>query len=257
MRLPFSSRKGQDSESPRRSSIPEEEPVPRSSEEHSTQTSTTTDTVVGDDSSERSTLRSNSTALDTPATSYSSYSSSHYDREAKKSGMYKLSVVDNSGTFLPPSPPDHGRENGNRAWSLHRKQNNKSRERVASGDGPFIISRQSFEGYRRSFDIGGTSPTLVCTSQTFSSTPRLSLDSNISTRNGLISSRTESKLRVTSVPKLEEGVASEAPFEDVKLEDDEKASRRTILSRFGFGQRTANFGKRKEGEELQSLRTEN
>jgi hypothetical protein len=64
-----------------------------------------------------------------------------------------------------------------------------------------------------------------------------------------------SKLRVSSIPKVEEGIVTEAPFEDVKLDDDDKASKRTILSRFGFGQR--NVLKRKDGEELQSLKVEN
>ena len=112
------------------------------------------------------------------------------------------------------------------------------------------------EGYRRSFDIGGMSPTLAASS-TFANSPRLSLDSNLSTRNGSISSRTGSRLR-PSVPKVEEQGMSEAVFEDVKLEDEDKTSRRTILSRFGFGQRTQVAGaKRREGEELQSFKTEN
>jgi len=61
---------------------------------------------------------------------------------------------------------------------------------------------------------------------------------------------------VLSIPKLEEGKVSEAPFEDIKLEDDEKTSRRTILSRFGFGQRAVPM-KKKDGEELQSFKSEN
>ena len=52
------------------------------------------------------------------------------------------------------------------------------------------------------------------------------------------------------------GIVSEARFEDVKLEDDDRTSRRTILSRFGFGQRT-NLAKRRDGEELQSFKTGN
>jgi hypothetical protein len=78
MRLPFSSRKGQEAttedSSSRRSSVSEEDP--RS--QHN------------DGSSERSTGRANSTPLDTPATSYSSYNSVN-DHEAKRTGMYKLS----------------------------------------------------------------------------------------------------------------------------------------------------------------------
>ena len=72
-----------------------------------------------------------------------------------------------------------------------------------------------------------------------------------------ISSRGESRLRVSSVPKVEEGGADDAPFEDIKLEDDDRSSRRTILNRFGFGQRATVQRKHKDGEELQSLKTDN
>lgn len=47
----------------------------------------------------------------------------------------------------------------------------------------------------------------------------------------------------------------DAPFEDVKLDDDDKPSRRTILSRFGFGHRT-NAGRKRDGEELQIFKME-
>jgi len=205
---------------------------------------------VADNASERSAVTS-VTPTFTPSTSYSSTNTAptSTDREAKKTGMYKLSVVDTSGTFLPPSPPDSGRASGVKAWGLHRKQN-KPRERMASADEPFIISRESFEGYRRSFDIGGTSPTLAA-SPMFANSPRLSLDSSMSTCAPSISSRA-SRLRVSSIPKVDEGLASEAPFEDVKLEEDDRATRKTILSRFGFGTRMV--PKKREGEELQSIK---
>jgi len=254
MRLPFSSRnnKAQDgtveaaaASTSRRSSVSEDGDT------------TGLKTANNDDLlSERSSSAHNSSLTDTtPATSFSSYGSGN-GHNGEKSGMYKLSVVDNSGTFLPPSPTDESRSKGNKAWSLHRKQNNKSRERVASAEGPFIISRESFEGYRRSFDIGGTSPTIAA-SPTFPNSPRLSLDSSVSTRAGSISSRTGSKLRVLNIPKVEETVAvAEAPFEDIKLEDEDKTSRKTILSRFGFGQKGSFPTKKRDGagEELQSLK---
>jgi len=154
-----------------------------------------------------------------------------------------------------------------RAWSLHRKST-KSKERVASFDGPFIISRESFEvkilslvtgdltpgpkGYRRSFDIAGSSP-IFGPSSTFPITPRLSLDSNVNIRNESISSRTGSRLRPSSIGKAEEDIVAEGDFEDIKLEDDEKASRRSILSRLGFAGRTGASRKR-EGEELRSFK---
>jgi len=98
---------------------------------------------------------------------------------------------------------------------------------------------------------GGISPTLVATSS-FANTPRLSLDSSLNTRTPSMSSRPESRLRVSSIPKVDESTTDDTRFEDVKLEDDDKNSRRTILSRFGF--RSGNAQRRhRDGEELQSL----
>jgi hypothetical protein len=113
------------------------------------------------------------------------------------------------------------------------------------------------QGYRRSFDIGGTSPTLGAYSPSFGSTPRLSLDSRVSTHNTSISSRTGSRLNGTSIPKVDEGTGSDAVFEDVKLEDDEKIARRTLLNRFGFGQRCVATTRKKDGEELQCFKMDN
>ena len=84
----------------------------------------------------------------------------------------------------------------------------------------------------------------------FINAPRLSLDSNINNANSSISSY--SGKIPSSIRKGEEDGTAEAPFEDVKLDDDEKTTRRTILGRFGFGQRP-NGLKRRDGEELQSL----
>ena len=79
MRLPFSSKKPTDGteEGVRRPSISNVDPL-------------STSEATADDVSERSTAHSVNTPLDTPATSYSSYSSTN-DRQAKKTGMYKLS----------------------------------------------------------------------------------------------------------------------------------------------------------------------
>jgi hypothetical protein len=98
MRLPFVSRKEHDGpEASRRSSLSEDREQ----------------SVVADNASERSVVTS-VTPTFTPSTSYSSTNTAptSIDREAKKTGMYKLSginsearliglVVDTSGTFLP------------------------------------------------------------------------------------------------------------------------------------------------------------
>jgi len=62
-----------------------------------------------------------------------------------------------------------------------------------------------------------------------------------------------SRLRPSSIGKADEGIVAEAEFEDIKLEDDDKASRRSILSKFGFGGRTG-APRKKEGEELRSFK---
>ena len=67
-----------------------------------------------------------------------------------------------------------------------------------------------------------------------------------------MSSRHETALRVSSIPKVEENFALDATFEDVKLDDDDRNSRRTILNRLVFGQR--GLLKKKEGEELQNIK---
>lgn len=84
MRLPFSSRKAQEpSDSSRRSSIDED----RDSEDPSSFRNAT-------DVNSEAIGQTKSAPIDTPATSFSSYSS-YNDREGKKAGMYKL-----SGMFL-------------------------------------------------------------------------------------------------------------------------------------------------------------
>jgi hypothetical protein len=102
MRLPFVSRKEHDGpEASRRSSVSEDQEQ----------------SVGADNASERSAVLS-VTPTFTPSTSYSSTNTAPTttDREAKKTGMYKLSginsearliglVVDTSGTFLPVIPP--------------------------------------------------------------------------------------------------------------------------------------------------------
>jgi len=168
MRLPFSSRKAQEpSDSSRRSSLNED----KDSEDPSSFRNAT-------DVNSEAIGQTKSAPIDTPATSFSSYSS-YNNREGKKAGMYKLSgmfcdVSEKRLTLLQlltirehfcryvhfsfdtsifvlmdqPSPPDTGKSKGSKAWSLHRKSN-RSRERMSSFDGPFIISRESFEVLRK------------------------------------------------------------------------------------------------------------
>ncbi|KAF7950729.1 uncharacterized protein EAE97_002281 [Botrytis byssoidea] len=70
---------------------------------------------------------------------------------------YKMSVVNDSGVYLPPSPPEK-----KSFWP--RSKSNLSatsiNTRTTSNDAidPFPISRESFDSYRRSFDISARSP---------------------------------------------------------------------------------------------------
>ncbi|KAJ2897880.1 hypothetical protein MKZ38_004339 [Zalerion maritima] len=70
-------------------------------------------------------------------------------------GDYKLSVVNDSGVYLPPSPTD---EKG--LWPRQFTGSRVSTDTKSSlGDiEHFGISRESFDSYRRSFDITARSP---------------------------------------------------------------------------------------------------
>ncbi len=62
---------------------------------------------------------------------------------------YKLSSVSPAGEFIPPSPPE-------KQSFLSRRVMMKKKEPILTrinDDEPFVIPRESFEGYRRSFDI--------------------------------------------------------------------------------------------------------
>ncbi|PLB39963.1 uncharacterized protein BDW47DRAFT_102007 [Aspergillus candidus] len=128
---------------------------------------------------------------------------------------YKLSVVDDNGAYLPPSPPEK--------QSIWRRpgSNNSNHRSLVNENEPFSISRESFDSYRRSFDISARSP--VSHSDALPS--RTSLDSRFS--------------RMSS-PSLQHGSAKkpqtmeEEQFEEVELgADDPKPKKRGIFSRFG------------------------
>jgi len=130
---------------------------------------------------------------------------------------FKLSAVNDSGVYLPPSPPEkksfwHKSPTGKSTTSSHHRSTLAENE-------PFSISRESFESYRRSFDISGRSPIL----QADSYPSRSSLDSRSSRlpRSAIHSNQFE-KPRPTE----------EEEFEDVGL-NDPKPKKKSFLSRFG------------------------
>lgn len=138
------------------------------------------------------------------------------DATAAADAAYKLSVVDGSGVYLPPSP-----EEKTSFWGSGRSKKSSTRhstQRPVVSDEHFSISRESFDGYRRSFDISATSPVVD------PSSPRMSLDSHW---------RSFTPAAKTSAPPPPP-VDEPQEFEDVGLDDDEDGRRkkRGIFSRF-------------------------
>ncbi|MCJ1359620.1 MAG: hypothetical protein MMC33_009622 [Icmadophila ericetorum] len=129
---------------------------------------------------------------------------------------FKLSVVNDNGVYLPPSPPEK-----KSFWTRSPTSTTTSSHRsMLSENEPFSISRESFESYRRSFDISARSPVY----QT-DTAPRQSLDSRSprTPRSAISSARKFEKPQPTD----EEG------FEDVGLNDETKPKKRGLFSRFG------------------------
>ncbi|KAF9889194.1 hypothetical protein FE257_007507 [Aspergillus nanangensis] len=134
---------------------------------------------------------------------------------------YKLSVVDDNGAYIPPSPPEK-----QSVWRKYPGSSRSSNHRnLVNEDEPFSISRESFDSYRRSFDISARSPV----SHNDAMPSRTSLDSRFS--------------HMTSTSAVHVGAnkqplsTEEEHFEDVGLEDEEiKPKKKGIFSRLGdFG----------------------
>ncbi|KAK2589967.1 hypothetical protein QQS21_012358 [Conoideocrella luteorostrata] len=124
-------------------------------------------------------------------------------------GEYKMSVVNDSGVYLPPSPSE---EKGQ--WPRKYLSSRESTETGSSmGDiEHFSISRESFDSYRRSFDITARSPII-----SHDSFGRQSLDSARFPR--LPRSAIDRKFE-RQPPTAEEG------FEDVGLDDQKQQPRK-------------------------------
>ncbi|KAI0196270.1 hypothetical protein EV127DRAFT_450844 [Xylaria flabelliformis] len=139
-----------------------------------------------------------------------------HSTKSRDTGDYKMSVVNDSGVYLPPSPTD---EKG--LWPRRLPNSRTSMDTKSSiGDiEHFSISRESFDSYRRSFDICAKSPVLV------HDMPRQSLDS-AGMRNPRSSVRNRSFER--ELPTAEEG------FEDVGLNDDQKQNQQQHSKRKSF-----------------------
>ncbi|CAN9136842.1 unnamed protein product [Alternaria alternata] len=148
---------------------------------------------------------------------------------------YKLSEINDSGVYLPPSPQHekptfwHSKSNVSTTSSNHRS--------LLSETEPFSISRESFDSYRRSFDISARSPITDNVHETY---PRQSLDArrSVDTRRSLDVRRSRATPRSSmQQPRHSESheQVPEEGFEDVGLNDEPKPQpkKRSIFSRFG------------------------
>ncbi|KAJ9663792.1 hypothetical protein H2201_005513 [Coniosporium apollinis] len=143
--------------------------------------------------------------------------------DIKEPTEYKLSEINDSGVYLPPSPTEKKSFWSSRSNTSTNSSNHRS---VLSENEPFSISRESFDSYRRSFDISARSPI-----PDMDSFPRQSLDSRRARmpNERMPSDRLpRSSLSIDRVePTPEEG------FEEVGLNDEVKPKRRGLFSRFG------------------------
>ncbi|KAF8468172.1 hypothetical protein BDZ91DRAFT_656370 [Kalaharituber pfeilii] len=130
----------------------------------------------------------------------------------ENAGEFKLSVVNDSGVYLPPSPTEHK--------SFWKRNGSKSTPPIdrTSLDEPFTISRESLESYRRSFDISARSPVIDPGRRSLDTRPRPSF---------------EKMARLHPPVKIEEAPsAADDGLEEIKL-DDTKPKKRGIFSMFG------------------------
>ncbi|KAH7388676.1 hypothetical protein BKA66DRAFT_55553 [Pyrenochaeta sp. MPI-SDFR-AT-0127] len=156
--------------------------------------------------------------------------------QLKDSAEYKLSEINDSGVYLPPSPHQekptfwHSKSNISTTSSNHRS--------LLSENEPFSISRESFDSYRRSFDISARSPVQDCISETY---PRQSLDArrSVDARRSLDVRRSRATPRSSMQQSRNSESQAEVPeegFEDVGLNDEPKPQpqkKRGLFSRFG------------------------
>ncbi|KAK4245299.1 hypothetical protein C7999DRAFT_16491 [Corynascus novoguineensis] len=116
--------------------------------------------------------------VDTVGSKASSAFSIRSGRRSQDTGEYKMSVVNDSGVYLPPSPVER-----EASWPhryLSRTSSSRSSSHTPLGGGEiehFPISRESFDSYRRSFDISARSPVVHPTNTVI--TTRQSLDSSL------------------------------------------------------------------------------
>ncbi|EGX53314.1 hypothetical protein AOL_s00006g180 [Orbilia oligospora ATCC 24927] len=137
---------------------------------------------------------------------------------------YKLSTVNDSGIYLPPSPVDK-----KAFWGKKETPNGSPAEAPDTQDIGFAITRESFDSYRRSFDISARTQV--------SDSRRPSMQSSRSSLDALGWGRPsfEAPNRLPSIDVSESASEEdEGEFRDVDLNDQPK--KRGFLGRFVPGQ---------------------
>ncbi|KAF1984692.1 hypothetical protein K402DRAFT_395391 [Aulographum hederae CBS 113979] len=139
----------------------------------------------------------------------------------KEPTEYKLSEIDDSGCYLPPSPTEKKSFWGSRSST---SSSSGYRNALSENSECFSISRESFDSYRRSFDISARSPIPDFENQR----PRQSLDAH--SRRHLQAPRPRASLQERRIDRPD-GTAEDG-FEEVGLNDDVKPKKKGL---FGFG----------------------
>lgn len=153
-------------------------------------------------------LRVDTTGFKTSSSSLSIHSGS--SGRSFDTGDYKMSVVNDSGVYLPPSPTFE-----KDLWPRQYDSSRTSTDTTSSiGDiEPFSISRESFDSYQRSFDISARSPVL------HEATTRASFDSCLLPRLGTPALERQPHHRHGTEPFLSTETSTQEEFEEVGLED--------------------------------------
>ncbi|KAJ2965357.1 hypothetical protein NQ176_g10658 [Zarea fungicola] len=129
--------------------------------------------------------------------------------KSQDNGEYKMSVVNDSGVYLPPSPTE---EKGQHWPKRHLSSRASTDTRSSFGDiEPFSISRESFDSYRRSFDITARSPVKY---------------SEVPVRQSLDSARFPRQVRSVHRTMERQPATPEESFEDVGLDDGKQQPRK-------------------------------
>ncbi|KAL6858379.1 hypothetical protein J3F83DRAFT_355563 [Trichoderma novae-zelandiae] len=124
---------------------------------------------------------------------------------SQDTGEYKMSVVNDSGVYLPPSPSEE-KSHWPRRYLSSRESSDSSCEIE-----PFSISRESFDSYRRSFDISARSPITAY---------------DVPARQSLDSARFARMPRSAFNRNMEQLPTAEENFEDVGLDDQKQPPRK-------------------------------